>query len=453
MKIGFFGNANNSPFMIARALRRLGHEVLFIVDRSPVQKWEILNRPENAYIDIILPYPNWIIDASPMDLWEYPEPSGREQVVQWLKQCDLVMLNEFGLSLGPDIGRPTVALLTGTDLEVLANYSYAFHLTPNEPREERSVQRLHYLKLVDAQREGIRSSTAILYPAKGFIPQGDVLLHEIGVRDDQRIYFHVTDLEKIDYCPPPHNSPLRVLCMARLTWKKPEDSTLVTEFDYKGSDIMIRGIGMFWRATGIPLDICLIRKGQHISETMELIEAEGLSSQVTWLDEMSNIEVLEENRRADIIFEQLANGIFGMGCVDAMAIGRPVIANGRPEIITRELGCPMPICQATTSEEVSEHLKALSADPAIRVRIGQDSRHFVEKYFSPEGGSKKILERVFATFINNSDPLIAMKWRTHYNEHILQQPLLNRMEQIMELKRIGNNATANFRNSLQGFQR
>lgn len=153
MKIGFFGNANNSPFMIARALRRLGNDVLFIIDRSPTEKWEILNRPENAYEDITIPYPDWIFDASPLDLWEYPGPSvGREQVVRLLNQCDLVVLNEFGLSLGPDIGKPTVALLTGTDLVLLADFSYAYQLTPNEPTEELSPQRLHYLKLIEDRK-------------------------------------------------------------------------------------------------------------------------------------------------------------------------------------------------------------------------------------------------------------------------------------------------------------
>lgn len=438
MRIGFFGNANNSPFMIARALRRLGNEVLFIVDRRPIQKWEILNRPENAYKDIVFPYPDWIVDASPLDLWEYPGPSvGREQVVRLLKQCDLVVLNEFGLSLGPDIGKPTVALLTGTDLEVLANYSYAFQLTPCEPPEELSLQRLHYLKLIESQRSGIRAASAIVFPAKGFIPQGDILLDEIGVQDSQRIYFHMTDLEKIDYCLPPQNVPLRVLCMARLTWKKPENSSLVSEFDYKGTDIMIKGIGMFWRATGIPLNIRLIRKGQHIEETRVLIEAEGLSGQVTWLNEMSHIQVLEENRQADVIFEQLGNGVFGLGCVDAMAIGRPVIANGRPEIVTREIGCPMPICQAISASDVCNHLQKLAVNPALRTRIGKESRLFVEKYFSPEGGAQRVLQRVFDTLQHDPDEGVATRWRKFYEEYIHRKRIFERMQDITCLKLSG----------------
>ena len=41
MKIGFLGNANNYPFMLARALKRAGHDVRFVVDRK-----NLLDRPD-----------------------------------------------------------------------------------------------------------------------------------------------------------------------------------------------------------------------------------------------------------------------------------------------------------------------------------------------------------------------------------------------------------------------
>lgn len=55
MKIGFVGNANNYPFMLARALKRMGHDVRFIVTAS-----SRLDRPESRYADISYPYPDWI---------------------------------------------------------------------------------------------------------------------------------------------------------------------------------------------------------------------------------------------------------------------------------------------------------------------------------------------------------------------------------------------------------
>ena len=120
MKIGFLGNANNSPFMIAQSIKSLGNEVVFVVDSA-----SLLNRPEGRYKEITLPYPPWIIDCSPLDLWQYPRESEKtEQVVRILKACEALVLNEFGLSLAGRIQKPAFALLTGTDLEVLADPRY-----------------------------------------------------------------------------------------------------------------------------------------------------------------------------------------------------------------------------------------------------------------------------------------------------------------------------------------
>jgi len=32
LKIGYWGNTNNNPFMVARAFKKMGHAVIFIVD-------------------------------------------------------------------------------------------------------------------------------------------------------------------------------------------------------------------------------------------------------------------------------------------------------------------------------------------------------------------------------------------------------------------------------------
>lgn len=165
-----------------------------------------------------------------------------------------------------------------------------------------------------------------------------------------------------------------------------------SELNYKGSDIMIRGLGLFVRTTGIPLDIRLAKKGLHVAETMQLAKEEGIDDQITWLEEMSQREVLEECKQADILFDQLGMSVVGMGGLDAMAVGRPLIANGRPEIVEREIGVPSPICQASTPEEVCAQLKRLTADPDERKRVGLASRRYVEDYFSAERAARICLD-------------------------------------------------------------
>lgn len=391
MKIGFFGNTNNFPFMLARAFRRLGHEVLFIVHRR-----EALHRPEFRYNDVTFPYPDWIREIV------FPEAASfvvdtprRRQTVGLLQSCDFVVLNDLGISLADPIGRPYLALLTGSDL--------SYYCDPQSgPRVMADITTRNPLKrlwgswiwkrLLEAQRTGVRRADLVFHFARGLIPGNDAILDDVGVEDSRRIFFLMADVGAIPYTPVPDNSPCRTFCATRLTWKKPllpGDSPL----DFKGSDVMVRGLGLFCRTSGQPLDIHLVRKGRHVAETIQLVAQEGLNWLTTWHEEMSQAEIWEQYRAADIVFEQFDQGIVAMAGLEAMAAGRPVIANGRPEIFEPLLGEPSPICQAATPDQVCQQLDRLLSDPMERISVARCSRAWVEKHFSPEAAAKRILNR------------------------------------------------------------
>jgi glycosyltransferase involved in cell wall biosynthesis len=167
--------------------------------------------------------------------------------------------------------------------------------------------------------------------------------------------------------------------------------------DYKGTDIMIRGLGLFCRAPRrTPLNIHLVKKGAHVAETMALVEAEGLGAYVTWHEEMSQREVFRQFERADLVFEQLGGSLVGMAGNDAMAMGRPVIGNGHPEIVTRHYGEPSPLCQAATPEEVAVQLVRLVFDPQERERVGRAGHEYVKRHLSADRAAALILERLEA---------------------------------------------------------
>lgn len=163
--------------------------------------------------------------------------------------------------------------------------------------------------------------------------------------------------------------------------------------DYKGSDVMVRGLGIFYRETGVRLDIRLVSKGLHVAELELLIADEGLIEHVTWLDEMPLAKVWEEFAQCDIVFEQLGDSMIGMAGLDAMASGRPVIGNARPEISTLFSRPESPICQAQTPEEVCAQLKRLVFNPAERERLGLMGRRYVEEHFSPLRAAQTCLQR------------------------------------------------------------
>ncbi len=401
MKIGFFGNTNNYPFMLAQALREFGHDVLIVITSQ-----ELLNRPESRYPEFNNSYPEWILDAAQLTEWDLIALSpSLAPVLDALSTCDALILNSTGPSLWPLLHRPAIALLTGSDLEHYANFAIVEVRSASwDPAYRISADGQMTLNLlrefVQRQREGIRGAVAVRYFPRGLVLAGDIMLDEIGVVESRRVFLPSAELELIKPAPGPHNNPVRIFCATRLTWKLPIEPGR-SLLDYKGSDIMVRGMGLFYRQTGVRLDIQLVRKGLHVAETEELIAEEGLTDQVTWSDEMSLTEVWVEFARCDIVIEQLADSAIGGAGLDAMAAGLPVIGNARREMFEDYFGQHSPICQAQTAEEVCAQLKRLVSNPAKREKIGALGRRFVEEHCSPRRAAQTCLERLQTALATN----------------------------------------------------
>jgi glycosyltransferase involved in cell wall biosynthesis len=398
MKVGFFGNTNNYPFMLAQALREFGHDVLIVITSQ-----ELLSRPESRYPELKQAYPDWIVDAAQLTEWDLITLSpSLAPVLEALSTCDALVLNFTGPSLWPLLRRPAIALLTGSDLEHYANFATvelrSGYWGPIYRASAEGKMNLNLLReFVQRQRDGIREALAVRYMPRGLVPTGDAMLDELGVSDAKRVFLPSAELELIKPTPAPHNDPVRIFCATRLTWKLPIEPGR-SLLDYKGSDIMVRGLGLFYRETGVRLDIQLVRKGLHLAETEQLIVDEGLTDQVTWSDEMTLTEVWAEFARCDIVIEQLANSAIGGAGLDAMAAGRPVIGNARREMFEDYFGQPSPICQAQTADEVCAQLKRLVFNPAKREQIGMLGRRFVEEHCSPRRAAETCLERLQPAF-------------------------------------------------------
>jgi glycosyltransferase involved in cell wall biosynthesis len=395
MKIGFFGNQNNYPFTLARAIRRRGHEVLFFIDLAAQ-----LHRPEYRFDDIAYPYPPWVRDVSPFPYPRYAIPNPkRSRILRELNRCDAVVLNNLSPTFLPELDVPGIVLLTGADLDYFSNLrslNDPFKIIGRKPAFFWNLvippaMRMLNRRVIPAQREALRRAVAVSYFWKGIAPHGDRIMEGL-VDDDRRIFFMMADLDQIPYEAPRNNDPLRVFCATRFIWKRPLPPGF-NDIDDKGSDVMIHGIAEFFRQTGVRLNIRLVRKGMHHPELAQLAEQVGIADQITWLDEMDQKAVRFEFRECDFVFEQFGTSLVGMAGLDALATGRPVIADGRPEIIERAIGAPSPILQAKTPAEVAAQMRKL-LDPAVREEIGRRSREHVVEYYSPDHAAALILDRL-----------------------------------------------------------
>jgi len=102
----------------------------------------------------------------------------------------------------------------------------------------------------------------------------------------------------------------------------------------------------------------------------------------------------QELVQADICVDNLGQSAIGMTGLDAMATGRPLIANARLEIYAHLIKDPNPVCHAATAEEVCAQLELLVCDREKREQIGRTSRVFVLKHWSPAANAIACLERL-----------------------------------------------------------
>lgn len=394
LRIGFVGNTNNYPFLVARAFRDMGHDVVQFVDSA-----ERLNRPEGRYADVSVPYPDWIVDISDHRVRDLLFPTSRRRALRKaLAGFDLLVLNGQGLALASDAGLPAFCLLTGSDLEYMANWaSLAQEFSSSGKRVgwlRATLSASVFACVVRCQRKSLRRAFGVNYFAKSLAPKGDRLLEALGVSPDRRTAFMLSDVAGIQPRTWPSTAirRLRVFNVARLNWQLPRPEHL-SDLDMKGTDVLLKGFAQFVAARHVPAELVLVGKGHDVAPTKALAEQLGIDSVVTWLDEMTQAAVFEQYALADVVAEQFSTSVVGMGGLDAMAAGRPVMANARPEVFEKLIGEKSAVLQATSPQEVCSHLCMLADDPAYRAEVGRKSREYVERHFSPTAAALQILDR------------------------------------------------------------
>lgn len=392
LRIGFIGNTNNYPLILASAFRSLGHEVTLFLDQK-----DLLHRPEGRDPRLYNPLPEWIIDISSFHALDFLFSTEKRNLLnKSLRTLDFLVLNGRGLALAAGQHMNIFCLLTGSDLEYKSNPSCVrveFKEACNSIGLIRGIFSAFVFALfVRLQRRSLAKAFGFNWFEKGLFPLGDGLLTGIGHDLNKNTSFMLSDLDSVFPTPMQDLScGLRIFNVARLNWKEPRPSHL-SELDMKGTDVLLRGFAIFARAQGNKTSrLVLVRKGHDITATEQLVNDLGIGSQVDWLNELSQAEVVEQYSAAHVIADQLSTNVVGMGGLNALAAGRPVIANARPEIFDRVFGESSTILHATTPEQVASHLQSLASNHALLAQQGRAAREFVERHFSPRLAAEKIL--------------------------------------------------------------
>ncbi|HWG55772.1 MAG TPA: glycosyltransferase family 4 protein [Gaiellaceae bacterium] len=121
---------------------------------------------------------------------------------------------------------------------------------------------------------------------------------------------------------------------------------------------------------------------------------EGLDAELELVEGLRHDEAFERYRRADIVVDQLNAGWYGIFAIEAMALGKPVVTFLHDEAVRRTedaYGTAVPIVNANAAT-LRERLEPLVADAALRRRIGDASRAYVERVHDVERVTDRLLD-------------------------------------------------------------
>ena len=102
----------------------------------------------------------------------------------------------------------------------------------------------------------------------------------------------------------------------------------------------------------------------------------------------------ERYARADIVVDQLGAGWHGVFAIEAMALGKPVVAYLKPDVVERSaeaFGVRVPIVPAT-SETLVAALRPLVESPALRRELGAAGRAYVEQVHDIDRVADRLLD-------------------------------------------------------------
>ena len=114
-----------------------------------------------------------------------------------------------------------------------------------------------------------------------------------------------------------------------------------------------------------------------IRDGLAQLEAEGIQFEVVYLDRMSHIDTKRELAQADVVVDRVVAGTYGVVSLEAMACGKPTIAQLEASVTERLPDVPVQNCNPTTFVET---MRGILADPGLRADLGRRGRAFVEKH-------------------------------------------------------------------------
>ena len=129
----------------------------------------------------------------------------------------------------------------------------------------------------------------------------------------------------------------------------------------------------------------------HVIEAVRQLQDEGHPIRLELIEGVPRAELLRRLGYADVVVDQLLLGWYGGFAVEAMALGKPVLCHIHEETpADNPFGAELPIVRSTP-QNLRDRLRELALDRDARLRIGAQSRTFVEQRHDPRTIARETL--------------------------------------------------------------
>jgi glycosyltransferase involved in cell wall biosynthesis len=392
-RIGFIGSMNAMPMTYALKFRRDGFDVRYVVESG---RDNYLMRPEYQFRgEIGYPYPDWVLEIPwPNNLRHHATlPYSNRAVIQAMHDRDVIFLNDYGIALAPWMPEQAlcVALSSGGDIDVWCQWGLAFRRAYNGRRKWAYPLRLPLeLWRTRLQRRGLSHCRTICYFPRGLNPIGDRLISELCGPDAEQRTIERYDMDFAAAGARRAPIPRRELSVILVPVRFHLLPMPGNEGEHKGNEKILRALARYRRRRP-SIRVHLFDKGPKADLELahRLCRELGLDNCVTWHQPVSLSQLLDMYEQADVCIDQVGNHWMGAIGFHALYMGRPLIANARPDVFKRQWGDNTPILQATTEDEIFDHLIRCE-DLDFRERVAADGHRFAVEHLEAEGVYQRI---------------------------------------------------------------
>lgn len=119
----------------------------------------------------------------------------------------------------------------------------------------------------------------------------------------------------------------------------------------------------------------LVKGTDHIVKILEKLQSDGVGFELIMVENKSNTEAMEIYKNADLIIDDIMQGPYGILCMEALALGKPVMCHIDKALASHYSGLPI---INVNPRNLYQEVKKILEDVDLRVKLSHEGREYME---------------------------------------------------------------------------